>query len=331
MRYVARARPVPADIRGPPHYMMTTTFFHNGGFFNPMLSMLSKIYFFLTQDAYPDPTWVLQGVDFVKPYTIRSGSQHVVRYSSASDDLLKGLDLSSVMSLAPIGMSVPVAVEQDLKSRVFPGLQSVINYYSMTELGILVCSWPDQSKIGVLADGIEVMIVDPDSGNPVGPNETGEILAKTPCMMAGYINRPEDSRAFFNRDDGFCHTGDWGTYDELGVISFNGRKKELIKYLNNHLYPKEFEEVLQRHPDVVEVGVFGVEDPNVQELVTAAVVLKPGSKATEKEIVDLVEKEFANDESVKRLHGGVVFVEKLPRNNTGKIQKNILRDLYKNK
>jgi acyl-CoA synthetase (AMP-forming)/AMP-acid ligase II len=68
----------------------------------------------------------------------------------------------------------------------------------------------------------------------------------------------------FRTKDGFCRTGDLGHYDEDGILYFNGRLKDLIKYQGNHLYPKELESIIQKHPAVAEVVVFGLPHPEVQ-------------------------------------------------------------------
>ena len=156
--------------------------------------------------------------------------------------------------------------------------------------------------------------------------QVGEIMGKVDLFMKGYLNRPEETAKFFG-DDGFVHTGDLGHYDENGMLYFDGRHKELIKYKNYHLYPMEIENVINTHPDVIEVGVFGKPDPLVQEYVTAAVVKIPGSSLTEEDVIDLVAK---NVDDSKQLRGGVVFVENIPKNPQGKIQRRKLRDYLTN-
>ena len=92
------------------------------------------------------------------------------------------------------------------------------------------------------------------------------------------------------------------------------------------MYPLEIEKIICQHPQVVEAGVFGTPDSKVQELVTAAVVITPGSSVTAQEIIDLVDKKV---DDIKRLRGGVIFVEALPKNPVGKIQRRKLIDLLK--
>lgn len=109
------------------------------------------------------------------------------------------------------------------------------------------------------------------------------------------------------------------------MLKYEGRHKELIKYKNYHLYPIEIENVICKHPDVIEAGVFGKQEPTVQELVTAVVVKLPNSSVSEQDIIDLVASEV---DDAKRLRGGVIFVDKLPKNPVGKIQRKKIAQLY---
>ena len=133
--------------------------------------------------------------------------------------------------------------------------------------------------------------------------------------MKGYLNRPEENQKFFAGDNWY-RTGDLARYDSKGNLYYEGRQKELIKYKNCHLYPLEIENVISQHPNVIESGVFGKPDDEVQELVTAAVVKVPGSKVTEKEIIELVNGQV---DDAKKLRGGVIFVKELPKSVTEKL------------
>ena len=146
---------------------------------------------------------------------------------------------------------------------------------------------------------------------------------KLDVVMKGYLNRPDENSHFF-AEDGFIRTGDLGHYDDKGLLYFDGRHKELIKYKNYHLYPLEIENIINSHPEVLEAAVFGKPDPTVQEYVTAAVVKNPNSPLTEKQIIELVAN---NVDDFKQLRGGVIFVEKLPKNPQGKLQRKKLLEL----
>jgi len=160
-----------------------------------------------------------------------------------------------------------------------------------------------------------VKIIDPDSGIAVGPNIVGEITYQSDFPMLGYLNHPEENERFFGKD-GFLQSGDLGHYDEAGNLYFDGRLKELIKYKNFHLYPKELEELLMAHESVEDAAVFGRPEPSVQELVTACVVRKKDAEVGAEDLQMFVDNKV--DEH-KKLRGGVHFVERIPRNPQGKI------------
>ena len=193
----------------------------------------------------------------------------------------------------------------------------------MTEAGGVLTQTLDVKHLGDIAEGTILKLVDPETNQLCGVNEVGEILANCGITMKGYLNRPEENAKFF-APNGFFHTGDLAHYDDAGVLHFDGRLKDLIKYKNHHLYPLEIEQVICQHPEVVEAGVFGRPDPSVQEYVTAAVVVKSiGSKVIEQEIIELVQQRV---DDAKRLRGGVIFVDEIPRNPQGKV---LRRELFK--
>ena len=151
-------------------------------------------------------------------------------------------------------------------------------------------------------------------------------MVKTMAPMKGYLNRPEENKKFF-AEDGFVHTGDLASYEKNGMMKYEGRLKELIKYKNCHLYPLDIENVICKHPDVIEAAVFGLPEPTVQELVTAVVIKVPNSTVTKEEIRKFVDSQV---DDAKKLRGGVFFADALPKNSIGKIQRKKLIETYKN-
>lgn len=262
-------------------------------------------------------------IDHFKPLTIICGSHHLVllSFNPPSD---KSLDLSSVTVVAPMGSTVPHSLYDKLKP-CFPKLMFVHLGYGMTEIGTTVARSTDPRALGEISKDVLVKLVDPETGTLCGPNEVGEIMVKVlrGNVTKGYLNRPEENKKFF-ADDGYVHTGDLGHYDSNGLLYFEGRLKELIKYKNCHMYPMEIENVINSHPGVAESAVFGKPDPTVQELVTAAVVKVEGAKVTEDDIANLVS---MNVDDAKKLRGGVIFVDKLPKNPQGKILRRKLLEL----
>ena len=118
--------------------------------------------------------------------------------------------------------------------------------------------------------------------------QTGEIQMRSPGMMQGYYKDPEQTAAAIT-PDGWLHTGDIGYYDQDGYFFITDRMKELIKYKGFQVSPTELEQVLLKHPDVVEAAVIGLPDEESGELPKAFVVKRPKSKVTEKEIAEFLD------------------------------------------
>src|SRR4030042_869183 len=158
--------------------------------------------------------------------------------------------------------------------------------------------------------------------NDVAPGEVGEVIIRSKQMMAEYWHKPDETRA--NIIDGWLHTGDMCYYDEKGYIYIADRKKDMIISGGENVYPREVEEVLYRHPAVMEATVIGIPDPYWVEKVHAIVALKKGAQATAEEIVAFCKKNIAGYKTPKSIE----FVDALPKNAAGKILKRELRDKY---
>ncbi|NQT30723.1 MAG: long-chain-fatty-acid--CoA ligase [Deltaproteobacteria bacterium] len=169
--------------------------------------------------------------------------------------------------------------------------------------------------------GVQVRVVD-DKDKDVGPGEAGEIIVRSKQLMVEYWHRPEDTKA--NLVKGWLHTGDIGYYDEEGYIYIVDRKKDMIITGGENVYPREVEEVLYRHPAVMEAAVIGIPDEYWVEKVHAVVTTKEGEKATAEELIAFCKKSLAGYKTPK----SVEFVDALPKNPAGKILKRELRDKF---
>ena len=172
---------------------------------------------------------------------------------------------------------------------------------------------------GFARTGVEVKIFDPDD-RELPPGETGEIVTRSDCVMAGYWNNPEATAKTLR--GGWLHTGDVGSLDAAGFLTIRDRSKDLIISGGSNIYPREIEEVLLRHPAVAECSVVGRPHPEWGEEVIAFVVLKenfPNLKTDELDGLCL-----ANIARFKRPKD-YRFVDSLPKNNYGKVLKTELR------
>ena len=308
--------------------MTTTCFFHVGGFFYPLKTLIHERSSWVFNhgpdlDNAPDTCQVLfEEIDLFKPSYLMFGSHHLVMLSKAKPK--KPLDLSSPMLVMPMGSTVPKSLFEDLKLNL-SSLQAVAHAFALTELPTLVAFQLDSDfGLGGLGPTVVAKVVDPETGKVCSQDEIGELLIRSKVAMKGYLNRPEENAKFFD-EDGFVHTGDLVSFNQLGNLRYEGRCKDLIKYKNVHMYPLEIENVIYKHPDVIDVGVFGRPEPTVQELVTALVVKKPQSQLLEDDIVTMVENAL---DDAKHLRGGVVFVDELPKNPVGKTLRRNLLQLY---
>jgi acyl-CoA synthetase (AMP-forming)/AMP-acid ligase II len=177
------------------------------------------------------------------------------------------------------------------------------------------------ASAGVARTDVEVRIVD-EADREVGPGEVGEVVVRGEIVMAGYWNQPEATAEVLR--GGWLHTGDIGMMDERGYLYLLDRKKDLIISGGNNIYPREVEEVLQRHPAVYEVAVIGVPDPLWGESVHAVVALRPGQVVTEEELIAFCREHLASYKKPR----SVEFVAELPKNAYGKILKRELRERY---
>ncbi len=147
----------------------------------------------------------------------------------------------------------------------------------------------------------------------------GEVLARSNVVMAGYWEQPEATEAAIV--DGWFHTGDGGSIDELGYVTISDRKKDVIISGGENVSSIEVEDAIFQHPDVTEVAVIGIPDEKWGELVTALVVKAPDSDLTAEDVISWTRGKLAGYKCPKR----VEFRDALDRTATGKLQKFKLR------
>lgn len=210
------------------------------------------------------------------------------------------------------------------------------NYFGMTEaMGtISACSEEDHklegsdeeiahkthrlSGIGHEIAGMEVRIFD-DQDREVPAGTVGEIVARGRKIMKGYWRNPAATEETLR--SGWLHTGDLAFMDEDGYLYLQGRKKDMIIRGGENIYPVEIEAVLEKHPQVAEAAVIGVPDAYWGEIVKAVIVLKPGQKVTQEEIIDYCKQHMASYKKPAL----VEFRSSLPRNAMQKVLKTVLR------
>ena len=200
--------------------------------------------------------------------------------------------------------------------------------YGMTETNMNTSNPYDGERIagtvGFPLPGVSLRVSEPETGRSVPDGETGMIEVKGPNVFAGYWRMPEKTAAEF-RADGFFITGDLGKIDARGYVHIVGRGKDLVISGGYNIYPKEVESEIDAMAGVVESAVIGVPHPDFGEGVTAVVVREKGSALDEAAVLDGLRERLARYKQPKR----VLFIDDLPRNTMGKVQKNVLREAYK--
>ncbi|GGA78869.1 acyl-CoA synthetase [Nitratireductor aestuarii] len=215
------------------------------------------------------------------------------------------------------------------KFKAREGKCSFAHTYGLTEAGCFaaLCR-PEEvfdhwGSVGRALPGVELELQDED-GNPVPDGVAGEICLKGPRML-GYWRNPEATAVAFK--GGWLHTGDIAVRDKQGFLFLVDRKKDMIRSGGQNVYSKEVEDCISSHPAVADVGVIGLDDPVYEELVCAVVVLRPDqqpSEALAEDISAYVRTRKAGYNVPKR----VEFIDALPKNAVGKIQKHVLREIY---
>jgi acyl-CoA synthetase (AMP-forming)/AMP-acid ligase II len=195
--------------------------------------------------------------------------------------------------------------------------------YGMTETSPVTHSSPADpaqvkfGSVGVPAPNTECKIVSLESGEPLGPNQEGELYVRGPQIMKGYLNRAEATASTID-PEGWLHTGDIAYADRDGHFYIVDRAKELIKYKGFQVPPAELEAVLLTHPAIVDAAVIPCPDDEAGEVPKAFVVLK--GEATEKEIIEFVACRVAPHKKIR----SVEFIKTIPKSASGKILRRVL-------
>ena len=234
------------------------------------------------------------------------------------------MDVSSIREhlrlCASGGAPMPVEVLRQFEATF--GVR-VLEGYGLSETSPVVCfnQLQKPSKPGTVGQPLyatEIQCVD-DEDRPVPIGQHGEVVVRGHCVMKGYYKQPEATADALR--NGWFHTGDIGVFDEDGYLAIVDRKKDMILRGGLNVYPRELEEVLMTHPAVSLVAVVGVPDDRLGEEVKAFIVRKPGSQATEAEIIAWCKEQFAAYKYPRH----VEFRESLPVSPTGKLLKRELR------
>lgn len=244
----------------------------------------------------------------------------------AKHPMVDGYDLSSIRIIicgaAPLSSTLEQAVYDRLQN---PNL-TISQGYGMSELSLSVLLQKSIHKPGSVGDlnaGSLAKVID-ENGKSLGPNQRGELCFKGNQLMIGYIGDDKATKDTIDKD-GWLHSGDVGYYDDEKQFYIVDRIKELIKWKGFQVPPAEIEGLLLTHHKIKDAAVIGIPDESVGELPLAFVV-KADPDLTEEEVIQFVAKTAS---PAKKLHGGVRFIDEIPKNPSGKILRRELRELIK--
>lgn len=202
----------------------------------------------------------------------------------------------------------------------------ILERYGMTETGINTSNPLNALRkpgtVGLPVPGVEARVVD-DQGEACTAGTTGQLLVRGSNVFSGYWRKPEKTKEEFT-SDGFFRTGDLAFVDEDGYISIVGRNKDLIITGGFNVYPIEVETVLDKHPGVAESAVIGLPDNDFGEAVSAVIVRSNGTDVDAETLVTYQKANLAGFKVARQ----IFFIDELPRNTMGKVQKNILRGQF---
>ena len=238
-----------------------------------------------------------------------------------------GRDLSSLQTIGAGGAAVPAALVRHIEATL--GVEFAV-LFGQTEASCTITktrlddSPEDKAEtVGLPLPQTEVKIVDPDTGEVVPPETTGEICTRSYAVMHGYHDMPEATDAAIDAQS-WLHTGDLGTMDRRGYCRVVGRIKDMIIRGGENIYPREIEEVLFTHPGVADVAVVGVPDEKWGEQVVAFIRRASEVQVSTDDLHRFLREQLAPHKTPQEW----VFVDELPTTASGKVQKFVLRDDY---
>jgi acyl-CoA synthetase (AMP-forming)/AMP-acid ligase II len=246
----------------------------------------------------------------------------------AKSPMVDNYDISSLKEIIVGAAPLKASTELAVKKRIGNNL-CVRQGFGMSELTLATTIQKNIFKPGSVGDlnpGQWAKVVD-EEGRTLGPHEPGELLVKGTQRMHSYIGNDKATRDTIT-SDGWLRTGDVAYYDEDDQFFIIDRLKELIKYKGFQVPPAEIEGLLLKHPSIKDAAVIGIPDEEAGELPMAFVVRQPNTNISEQEVFDFIAKQASKP---KHLTGGVVFIDEIPKNLSGKILRRELREIAKSR
>ena len=312
---MARAWAERGEVTAADSYLVLNPFFHSFGYKAGILVCLLTGATIVPQLVY-DAEQAMRLIESER-ITVLPGAPTI--YQTILDHPARSsLDLSSLRLAVTGAAVVPVALVERMQSEL--SFDTVLTAYGLTESPVVtMCKPGDDPRIvattsGSAAAGFELRIASPDDTG------AGEILARGPNVMLGYLDDAESTRQAIDAD-GWLHTGDIGKLDSDGNLTITDRLKDMYICGGFNVYPAEVEQALARLDGVTESAVIGMPDERLGEVGKAFVVARPGAQLTAEQVISHCRERLANFKVPRQ----VEFLSELPRNASGKPLKRQLR------
>lgn len=317
----ARAMNLGPDSR----FCVPMPFYHCGGMISSALATISVGGAVVIPSPFYDDTAVLTAVQQEQCThlsgvpTMFIGELHHPEFDS--------FDVTSLQGGFMAGAPCPVQLMRDVANRM--KMQQIVILYGLTEASPLMTATTCNDSleirattVGRVIPGIELKIVDAQTGEVVPRGVQGEICSRGHGVMLGYWNNPQATAEAIDKS-GWLHSGDLGVMNADGFINITGRKKDMIIRGGENIYPREIEEVLHEHKGIAQAQVFGVPDARLGEEVSAWIMVKQGETLTPDEVREWLKERVAYFKVPKY----VKLVNEFPMTVTGKCQKFVMRDM----
>ncbi|MAZ87139.1 MAG: fatty acid--CoA ligase [Cellvibrionaceae bacterium] len=304
-------------------YLVVSPFFHSFGYKAGILASLMRGATLLPHDVF-DPVKILQRIENEK-ITVMPGPPTLFQSLLASPEL-SSFDISSLKRATTGAASIPVEMIRAMKTTL--GFETVLTAYGLTEsCGVsTMCRAGDDAETvattsGRAIDGVEIRCVD-QHNQPVANGEAGEIVVRGYNVMQGYFENENATKEAID-SDGWLHTGDVGVLDHQGNLKITDRLKDMFITGGFNCYPAEIENILANHQGITMSAVVGIPDERMGEVAAAFIVSHThSSDLNEAALIAWCRDHMANYKVPRK----VIFVDELPINASGKVQKNQLRD-----
>ncbi|RVW00624.1 FadD3 family acyl-CoA ligase [Rhodococcus xishaensis] len=300
-----------AEVEPNDRYLIINPFFHSFGYKAGIMVCILQGATMVPMAVFDMPKVMAMIAD--EKISVLPGAptihQSILDFPNRAD-----FDLSSLRVAVTGAATVPVVLVERLQSEI--GYDAVLTAYGQTEAVVVTMCRTDDDPVTVATSSGRAI-----PGMEVKIGEQGEILVRGENIMLGYLDDPEATKKTID-EDGWLHTGDVGVLDERGYLDITDRLKDMYISGGFNVYPAEVENALARMESVAEAAVIGIPDERMGEVGRAYVVAKPGATVTEGEVIAFCKERLANFKIPREVR----IVSSLPRNASGKVLKNDLRE-----